>query len=466
MGISSRRSFVRFPARREAGRDLALDMHAEAGDQLAPASSAVSMIDLTPVVVPFALWPPRQVIRATLVVLGVVLAFWLAYALYPVLFLAFVAIVLGTALEPLIGRLQVGVKSRAAAAALTYVLVVTLFVGGLVTVAPLLAEQAIAVAHNIPADYDHLRESLAHSPSRLLHAIGSGLPVHLWQEQLPEMPALAPMDTLVQAFGYLGTLAWALFAAFLTLLLAFYWSLEGERSTRAMLLWVPAERREAARNLVDEMQEKVGDYVRGQSLLCLIVGSMALVAYLMIGLPQPLALASIVGILEAVPVFGPILGAIPALLTAFAIGPGMALEVLIANTAIQQTENFLLVPRVMDRSVGIHPIVTLLSIVAFGGLIGPLGAVMAIPLAAVMQTLLSRFVLELGALEQSAPPGRTGLSRLRYEAQELVIDVRKQVRAKDEATQHLVDELEETLEGIALDLDYALAKAEENEKRP
>jgi predicted PurR-regulated permease PerM len=369
-----------------------------------------------------------------------------------------VAVVLATALQPLVERAQRWPLGRSAGILLVYSLMLVVIAGGLVTIAPLLAEQVITVSQEVPQQYENLRANMLTSRSRVLHGVGNALPTGLREVQ-PVLPAL-PLDGLLKTFGYLGDAAWGVLAIFLTVLLAFYWSLEGERSIRAMLLSLPAEKRETGREVVAELQEKLGAYIRGQGLLCLIVGSLALTAYLIIGLPQALALACVVGVLEAIPIFGPVLGAVPALLTALAEAPAMAIWVLVANTAIQQMENYLLVPRIMDRSVGVNAIVTLLSIVAFGALIGPLGAVLAIPLAAIVQTLLNRFVLNVDAVEL-VPQGRTRVSRLRYEAQNLARDVRRQVRQRDQVNENMLEGFEDRIESIAIELDQALAAGDQ-----
>ena len=120
---------------------------------------------------------------------------------------------------------------------------------------------------------------------------------------------------------------------------------------------------------------------------------MSLMAYLIIGLPHALVLAIVAGVLEAVPVFGPVLGAIAPMLVALSVDPAQMVWVLLAAVVIQQSENYLLVPRIMDRSVGVNAVVTLLAIAGFSALEGLAGAVLAIPMAAIIQLLLDRYVL-------------------------------------------------------------------------
>jgi hypothetical protein len=107
-------------------------------------------------------------------------------------------------------------------------------------------------------------------------------------------------------------------------------------------------------------------------------------------LPYTLVLALIAGFMEMVPIFGPALGAIPALLAALSTDPSKAIWVLIATGLIQMMENIWLVPRVMKNSMGVNPIIILLSLVAFGSVFGFAGALLALPLAAIIQLIVDR----------------------------------------------------------------------------
>ena len=150
--------------------------------------------------------------------------------------------------------------------------------------------------------------------------------------------------------------------------------------------------------------------MRGQGIVCATVCVLSLCTYALIGLPGAFFLAVLAGILEAVPVMGPIFAAIGPLVVAASQQPDKILWVLAGSVVIQQFENYVLVPRIMDKSVGVNPMMTLLSIVGFGTLFGLLGAVLAIPLAAVLQTLLDHFLLGRGARAQIADGPRGGRS--------------------------------------------------------
>jgi hypothetical protein len=196
----------------------------------------------------------------------------------------------------------------------------------------------------------------------------------------------------------------------------------------------------------------------------LVIGMMALIAYLLIGLPNALVLALVAGILEAVPMIGPLLGAVPAAFVALSLGPDKLIWVIVATTVIQQLENSLLVPRVMDKAVGVNPFVTLLAFFAFSSFFGMAGALMAIPMAAIIQLVLNHFVFHPTTTEPEVSTGRDYASRLRYEAQNLADDLRKQARLKKRGSDlrvKQIDQVMDEIETITTDLG-ALLTAEDN----
>jgi hypothetical protein len=188
---------------------------------------------------------------------------------------------------------------------------------------------------------------------------------------------------------------------------------------------------------------------------------MALVAYVLIGLPNALVLALAAGVMEAVPMVGPLLGAVPAALVALSIAPGRLIWVIVATIIIQQLENTLLVPRIMKKAVGVNPFVTLLALFAFSSLFGIAGALMAIPIAAIVQLALNHFVFKSATVELEVSEGRDYASRLRYEAQDLVQDLRKQSRLKKRGSDQKIIQMEQVMdeiETITTDLDALLAR--------
>jgi predicted PurR-regulated permease PerM len=264
-----------------------------------------------------------------------------------------------------------------------------------------------------------------------------------------------------QALGYVSLAANAIFITIIILLLAYHWTLDGPRIIQSLLPLVSKDQREGISELISAMETKISSYLTGQGILCLVIGIMALVAYMLIGLPNALVLALVAGVFEAVPMIGPLLGAIPAGVIALSIGPSKLIWVIVATIVIQQIENSLLVPRVMRKAVGINPFVSLLSLFAFSSLFGIAGALMAIPMAAIIQLMLDHFVFHPAILEAEVSIGRDYASVLRYEAQDLAQDLRKQARLKKGGSDLRVKQIDQVLdeiETITTDLDSLLAQ--------
>jgi len=407
-------------------------------------------------------WTFRRVVWATLVLVSVILSFWLLYRFNQVVFSLFIAIVIGTVIRPTVAWLHQRGLPQIAGVILVYLLLLILLIGFLLLVFPLIVEQSATIAAAAPNYYQTLREWMVNYPNQLLVRLSEFLPATLPSLQPRTAPQTGQevMVSAGQALGYITVVAKALFMVAVILVLAFYWTLDGPRIIQSFLMLIPQDQRESISELILAMETKVGFFIAGQGILCLVIGIMALAAYLLIGLPNALVLALMAGVLEAVPMIGPLLGAIPAALVAFSIAPDKLIWVIVATVVIQQLENSLLVPRVMRRAVGVNPFVTLLALFAFSSLFGIAGAFMAIPMAAVIQLLLDRFVFHPAAMEPEASAGRDYASRLRYEAQDLAQDLRKQARLGKEGSDlevKQIDHVMDEIEGITTDLDSLLA---------
>jgi predicted PurR-regulated permease PerM len=412
-------------------------------------------------------WTLRRVALATLITLGIGFIFFLLYQFYTIVFLFFVAITLAVAIRPIVDWLRARGLGEGVGVLVVYALLLALIVGLALLVGPLLIEQINTLLAQLPEYYRQLRLTLASSENRLLEQIVRAFPT------APTLPAPAleetsPFAALTPALQFIRTSGYVIFVFGAVMLLAYYWTLEGELITRRMMLFVPINRREDVRTLLAEMGGTIGSYFRGQAILCVLVGILSLLGYWLIGLPYALGLALVMAIFEAVPMIGPTLGAIPAVLVAFSTAPEQVLWVLGVVMVIQVLENNLLVPRVMNQSVGVNPIVSILSIAAFGSLFGLGGAILAIPLAAMLQIVFTRLFFRLPSADElvvvAQPAGRTErnvASKIRLQAQELVVDVRKSLRSDDSAAEPEIEKIQDNLEAIALELDSLLSRAEQ-----
>jgi predicted PurR-regulated permease PerM len=406
-------------------------------------------------------WTTRRIILATLVVASVVLGFLLVYRFQLVLFIVFTGIVVSMAMAPAVDWLHRHKLPRAVAVIAMYLLLLILLVGFGYVIVPQIIQQTSLLLPRLEQAYQDIRSSIAGSPIALLREMAWQLPPALNFLPVSEVPASddATFNALNQALLAAQTVLGAILTLAAILLIGFYWTLEGERAIRSLLLPVSAGQRESAREIIGQITERVGGYVRGQGLLALSIFVASLVAYLALGLPAALALALLAGFFELVPVLGPTLGAIPAILVALASAPDKVVWVIVLSALIQFLENNLLAPRIIHKTVGVNPIVTLLAIVAFGALFGFAGILLAIPVAAVIQIFSDRAMLNPTTPVLEEPVGRDRLSKLRYDTQELVVDIRKSIRRKESTPdQTAADDLEDAIEAIALDLDSVVAQ--------
>jgi predicted PurR-regulated permease PerM len=365
-------------------------------------------------------WTTNQVIFATIFVVCVFLIFWLLYRLQTVLLLFFVAIVLGTAIRPAVEWLYRRGVSRTNGVILVYVLIAGLFTAFLALILPLLAEQTTQLSQNLPEFYVTVRSWLLNSDYRLLRIISARLPTQLGLFLNTSQTTEQVLDQVTRTILYVNLLIKGVLSTLAIFLLAYYWNQEGQTVIRTMLRLIPSQRKKEFLEFIDHVETKMGAYIRGQVILCSIIGLLAFLAYILIGLPSALALGIFAGAMEIIPVFGPAIGAVPAILVALSIGPLPALWVVIATVLIQGSENMYLLPRVMNKSMGVNPIIVLLSMVAFGSVFGVAGVLLALPLAAILQFVINRIVTSPDNLSSDVEPQEGEIQPLIYESEKLV----------------------------------------------
>src|SRR5687767_2660337 len=338
-------------------------------------------------------WTTSQVVIATTFVVCVFLTFWLLYRLRALIFLLFVAIVIGIAIRPLVEWLQRRGVARNTGIIIIYILIAAVVLGFLALTFPVIADQATQLSQNLPQYYSEIRGALVNSGNRLLQNIGLRLPPELTLF-LSSMPVAEGelLNQVTQNVFFTNLVVRGILSILAVFLLAYYWTQESSVIIRTLLRLAPLNRRHDIQEFFYLAEAKIGGYVRGQAILCLLVGAAAFILYTLIGLPYTLVLALIAGFMEMVPIVGPALGAVPALLAALSTDPDKVIWVLIATGLIQMMENVLLVPRVMKNSMGVNPIIILLSLVAFSSVFGFAGALLALPLAAIIQLVLDRIL--------------------------------------------------------------------------
>ncbi len=146
--------------------------------------------------------------------------------------------------------------------------------------------------------------------------------------------------------------------------------------------------------ILDKINKVAGRYVRGQILVSIIVGVLCTIVLLILKVDFAILLGFIAGLLNIIPLLGPILGAVPAALAALFISPLRALLVILLFIAIQQLDNYVISPNIMKYQVGVHPGIIIFSLLAGGALFGIWGLLIAVPTVAVLQEILRYYLFE------------------------------------------------------------------------
>lgn len=189
------------------------------------------------------------------------------------------------------------------------------------------------------------------------------------------------------AFTFTTRVFGGLFTVLSILVISFYFLLDHERIRRWIVSFFPPSAHLKASKTVSLVEDKLGAWMRGQILLSFFIGGFTWVALTLLGLPFALPLALIAGMLEMVPTIGPIISSIPAILIAIGISPTVTVLVILLYIVIQALENNILVPKIMEKAVGLNPIVIIIAVMVGAKLMGVVGALLAIPFVTVVTIL-------------------------------------------------------------------------------
>lgn len=406
----------------------------------------------------------KEALGAVILFLLVLAGFFGVYRFHHLLFTLFVAIIFGTMARPIHQWLINRKVPKYLVSTLMLVGLLALVIGFVLLLLPVLSNQYQTLFSAIPRYYSIIRDWIASSKNELVVRLSESLPVQLsLGEQLPG-PSPDAITTLNSAVRFLGSGLNNVFFGFVLLLLSYYWMVSGPQIVASSLFFVKQDKRQNVLEIAQEIELKLTRYLVGQGVLSLSIAGLSLVVFLVLRLPNAFLLALIAGLFEAVPMVGPILGAIPAVLVALSMSPTTVIWVIISTLIIQQIENNLLVPRIMNKVVGVNPFISILSISTFTSLYGIGGALMAIPLAAVIQLILDRTLMRKEPETEVLIGGRDKLNVLRYDTQEFLSGIRNQARQTqpgDTQNRTRIDSVMEEMEMVARDLDTLLAQKAE-----
>jgi predicted PurR-regulated permease PerM len=194
-----------------------------------------------------------------------------------------------------------------------------------------------------------------------------------------------------------------LLGLFFVLASAAYWIFERDRAVDFVTSLIPRPKRKKVRDTWDLIDLKLGAFVRGQALLIVLVGTVLSLAFWAVGLPYFILIGAFAGVVEIVPVIGPIAAGVLAVAVGATESWHVALAAGICVLAVRLLEDYLIVPKVLGEAVGLSPLLVLVSVTAVGILFGGFAVVLAVPLVAVLVTLLDVIVRDVDPAEEDVP---------------------------------------------------------------
>jgi len=299
---------------------------------------------------------------------------WFLYAIKDVILTLFASILIMAILNPLITRLTKFKIPRAISVLLVYVVVLGLLSITVASIITPLVEETSSFATGLPKYLEN-----------------TGIPMFLGADATNNL-----ISQLVQIPGQILKVGVSFFSNVVlvlgSLVFAFYLLIARDKLVGQLSSFFGEERGRRMSKVIDNLEYRLGGWVRGQLLLMLIIGLATFLGLVLLGIPYAIPLALLAGLLEMVPTIGPIIAAIPSTIIGFGISPIIGFAVAALALVINQFENLFLVPKITEKSVGISPIVTLLALAIGAKLAGIAGVIISVPVLITSQVLIKEYL--------------------------------------------------------------------------
>jgi len=303
-----------------------------------------------------------------------ILALSLLYFIREIIFQLFVALILMAILNPFVTKLERFHIPRAMSVIFAYLIFIFLVTVSILGILPPLVEQTTNFANIAPTLIDGISGSIPYGDQVLGGVV----------QQLSSLPSTIAKQT-ISIFSNFASIV-------MMLIIAFYLLLSRNRIDHQINEYFGDQNGKEIKRVLGMIEARLGGWVTGQITLMFLVGFSTYVGLLLLGIPFALPLAIIAGLLEVVPYIGPILSMFPIAIIGFGVSPVIGFAAIALCFLVQQIENYLFVPKVMERSAGVSPIVTLLALAIGLKLAGFLGILVSIPVVIVLQILVKEYV--------------------------------------------------------------------------
>ncbi|MEK7615175.1 MAG: AI-2E family transporter [Patescibacteria group bacterium] len=308
-------------------------------------------------------------VKAILIFLGA----WFLWYIREIVAIFVVAIMFASVIDPFADWFARRRIPRGLAVLVVYTILFAIAAIMVITLVPIILEQSVQLVQNLSVTYVGAVDAFVHFQER--HQFVETIVSNLQSFQQNINTSAGSLFTTVKGF-FSGLIALAIVLA-----LTFYMVVEEDSMRKYFRTFAPVEYQPYITELLKKMQAKMGAWLRGQIILGVFVGVGVYIGLSLLGVPYALLLAVIAGLLEIIPYAGPILSLVPAAIIGFAQSPIHGAAVVGLFLLIQQIENHLLVPKIMQSVTGLNPVLSILALLIGVQVGGIVGAILAIPLA-------------------------------------------------------------------------------------
>lgn len=307
------------------------------------------------------------------------LLLYFCYVIKNVLFILFISVIVVLIMKPAVDWFEKKKISRVLGALIIYLALIAFFVLVALIVVPPLARESTQLTVSLPRYFDMMSDKVI----SFRQVFESNNLTGSLENFINRMNVYLE-ESSVNIFSSIVSLLGGVVYLIVILVISFYLVVEKRGVERLIKQIVPPNLQNKSLKIIGKIEIKLSRWFVGQLALGFIIGLMSYIGLSILGVPYALVLAIIAGLFELVPYIGPWLSAIPAILIALTISPALAGAVLVLYFVIQELENYFIVPKVMEKSVDIHPVITIMAMMIGGQLAGLAGVILAVPVAAMV----------------------------------------------------------------------------------
>lgn len=303
-----------------------------------------------------------------------IIALWSLWIVKDIILLLFICFVLMEALNPTVNRLQKLGLPRPIAIVLIYVVVIALLSFTIAGIIPILISQTSELIRILPSTINNLNLF--------------GFTAFDVSSQFKFLETI-PTEVAKAVLSFVSNI----FSAFVILVITFYLLVERPHlANHCIRISKNPKIKDLVIDIFCKLELKLGSWVNGEIILMSVIGIMSYIGYYLLGLPYALPLAIIAGLLEIVPNIGPIVTSVIAVLVGLTVSPFTAFLTVLLSIFVHQSENNFITPKIMKQAVGINPVITILTIATGAKLAGIGGALLAVPLYLILETIITVYL--------------------------------------------------------------------------